>query len=1303
VVSDVGAQAHPLTEAQSGLWYAQRVDPENPLFNTGQYIELNGPLDLPAFEAALAQAVREADALALRFVDEPGGPWQRVDPANRPALEIIDVSHAPDPLAAAQADIARDMATPVDPARGQLAAERLFILGAQRFVWQQRIHHLAIDGYGMILLTRRIVELYNTARSGTPASAHAPGTAVAFAEDAAYRAADRRVEDGDYWRALFADRPDVASLATGTPASAHSFHRRAVEIDGEAFARLKSVGERTDIPWPDVVTALSAAYVQRHTATEEVIVGVPFMARLGSAAARVPAMLMNVLPLRVSAPADGALDDFLAEVARSLTRARRHGRYRSEQLRRDLKLIGGRHRLHGPLVNVLPFDETPRFDGLESRLEVLSTGPVEDITFTFRLHGVDGLRLEVDANPTLYPPEAVEAHAVRLRHFIAAASGAGTLVEVPTATPDEAERHVFALNATDHPVPDTTLAGLIERALAATPDAPALRFDGASMDYATLDARSRALAEKLVAGGSLKDGLIAVALPRSFELVIALVAILRAGAAYLPLDLAQPDARLSRILASAGPRLVLARTEEAGRFAGKAEVLAPEDWPHAPLGLELPTPEPDDAAYVIYTSGSTGEPKGVVIEHRAIVNRLEWMRAHYGFGSQDRILQKTPATFDVSVWEFFLPFLAGGCLVIAPPEAHRDPAALARIIREEAVTTAHFVPSMLAAFLAEPYAQGLALQRVFCSGEELPADLRDRFHRTLSAELHNLYGPTEAAVDVSYWPAGPDDRTTPVPIGFPVWNTRLYVLDGQGRPQPPGVPGHLFLGGVQLARGYLGRPDLTNERFLPDPFRPGERIYATGDLALWRPDGAVVFLGRSDHQIKIRGLRVELGEIETAVMSSGLVRQAAILAREDRSTRRIVAYVVPEPGAELAALRTHLAARLPDYMVPAAFVTLAALPVTANGKLDRAALPAPDFAGTGSRAPQSPTEIALAGLFAQQLELTAPIAAEDDFFALGGDSLHAVALLLKVREAFGRDPGLGALFAQPTVEGFARLIEAEGEDDAGLGPLITLQEGDPGLPPLFAIHPAGGLSWCYGRLARSLGPRRTVYGVQAPALAPDIATPASLDALAADYVARIRRVRPHGPYHLLGWSVGGIIAQAMAAKLRAADAEVGVVALLDSYPCDVWRGEPDPGEAGALKALIAIAGHDPDKLPALALNRASVLAFLRATNSPLGRLPEAALDGVVRVVAGNNALVRGHFHARFDGTLTHFRAALDHQGRDLSPGLWAPYAARVEVIDVPSLHAHLTGQEATALIAPVLARALHAAEQKEEERCATAV
>lgn len=1295
----------PLTEAQSGLWYAQGLDPANPLFNTGQYIELTGPLDLGAFASAIEQMTVEAEALSLRMAVTDAGPVQVVDPDRRPRLEVVDLAGAADPLAAAEAGIARDMAKPVDPTRDALAAERLFRLGPRRFVWQQRVHHLAIDGYGMILLTQRVADLYNAALTGTAPGPALPGLAAVFAEDAAYRTGPKRAADAAFWQAAFADRPEVAGLAPGKPASAHGFHRESVELAPATFDGLKRLADGLDIVWPDVVTALAAAYCQRHTGLPEVVVGVPHMDRLGRSVARVPAMLMNVLPLRVTPDEEVPLGDYLVGVARALIRARRHGRYRSEQLRRDLRLVGGQRRLHGPLVNLLPFDETPRFAGVASRLEVLSTGPVDDIGFTLRLHrradGGEGLRLEVDSNPDLYTREETAAHAARLEAFLAAAVAARRLADVPTASPAEVRRYLLEANATAHPVPDTTLAALIERTMRTTPDATAVVFGAERLDYAALDARTSALASQLAGLGMGRGDIVAVALPRSVEMMVALVAVLRAGAAYLPLDLGQPDARLARIAASARPRLALVGAEDAQRLAPHMPTLAPADWALQAGGAVPSPPTPDDAAYVIYTSGSTGEPKGVVIEHRAIVNRLEWMRQHYGFDASDRILQKTPTTFDVSVWELFLPLIAGCTLVVAPPGAHRDPVALARLIHEHRITTLHFVPSMLAAFLAEPAARGIAARRVFCSGEELPAELRDRFHRTISAELYNLYGPTEAAVDVSWWPAGPDDRSAPVPIGHPVWNTRLYVLDSRLRPLPPGVVGELYLGGVQLARGYLGRPELTAERFLPDPFLAGERIYRTGDLARLRPDGAVVFLGRSDHQIKIRGLRIELGEIEAAIAGTGLVRQQAVIAREDQpGVKRIVAYVVPAPGFSAEALRARLAVLLPDYMVPAAFVALDALPVTANGKLDRTALPAPDLAPVAARPLATGTERCVAALFAQELGIEAPIGGDDDFFELGGDSLSAVALLLRVRERFGRDPGLGALFEEPTVSGFARLIDAEAEMDSGLGPLVRLAEGDPALPPLFAIHPAGGITWCYGRLARALDPRRTVYGLQAPALAADLPPPASLADLAADYVGRIRAVRPEGACHLVGWSIGGIVAHAMAERLQALGARVGVVAMLDSYPADCWRAEPEPDEGAALKALLAIGGYDPDQLPQVELTRASVVGFLRAGHSPLGRLPDTALDGVVRVVAGNNRLVRAHVHGRYAGPILHFRAALDHQGRDLTPAHWRPYAGRVEVVEVPSLHAHLTGPEAVMRIAPALSRAM--AEMETEEPCAPA-
>ncbi|MDQ8023286.1 MAG: amino acid adenylation domain-containing protein [Moraxellaceae bacterium] len=1275
-------QARPLTEAQAGIWYAQRLAPENPAYNTAHILWIDGDLDVAAFVATANRAAQEAPALSLRIRDEEGGPQQWEDADYRPAIEVVDLGTDADPAATARAQMRADYLSPVDPGRDRLAQQRLFVLGPQRFAWYLRVHHLVTDGYGMALFSERVCALYGAADAGSPLGPLAP----VFDEDTAYRASDKRVRDAAYWREHLAGVPAASGLGPGFAPPAAEALRLVRPLDASLRERLLATAARLGQPWPDLVTALTADYCRRHAGVAEAVLGVPAMGRLGSASASVPAMVMNVLPLRV-AQSSAPVEEFVRSVGSAMTRARRHGRYRSEQLRRDLGLVGAQRRLYGPLINVQPFYQPLLLRGVALRTEILSTGPVDDVTLGFRGDAKTLLDLEVEANPSLYTPAQLEAHGARLPAFLHAALAAcdagRSLDDVPLATPAETEHFLYAVNDTAHEVPDTTLVALYEAQMAATPDAPALEFEGEVLSYAQLEQRSRALALQLRAQGVGRESVVALALPRSLELVIALLAVQRAGGAYLPLDLAHPDARLARILDSAQPACVLAFDDAVVRFPGR-DVLTPAQWSRDSAAALDADVQPQDAAYVIYTSGSTGEPKGVLIEHRAIVNRLEWMRTHYAIGAGDRILQKTPATFDVSVWEFFLPCLCGATLVVAPPDAHRDPRAIAQLIRQRNITTLHFVPSMLSAFLAAPDAQGLSVQRVFVSGEELGAELRDRFHATMHGELHNLYGPTEAAVDVSYWPAGPDDRSRPVPIGFPVWNTRLYVLDGRMRPLPPGVVGDLYLGGVQLARGYLGRADLTAERFLDDPFVPGARIYRSGDVARWRADGAVEFLGRSDHQIKLRGLRIELGEIEAAVRSAPGVARAEVMLRDDR----LVAYLQGEGGAEIdeQVLRSHVAARVPDYMVPSAFVALADWPLTANGKLDRGALPAPAVQ-MGESAPRTPTERELAALYAQVLELDAQVGAEADFFGLGGDSLSAVRLLMEIQKRWRCDPGLGALFATPTVAALAALIDAQpAQADHGLAPLIRLAPEVTGSTPLFAVHPAGGIAWNYRDLARALSPARTVYGLQSPALDLAEPLPESIAVLAADYADRIATVHAAGPVHLVGWSVGGIIAQAMAVELERRGREVGVLALLDAYPAECWRAEPEPTPVAALRALLAIAGYDPEAHPELD-TRERVIAFLRRGDSALGNLPEPVLDGVVRAVTGTNRLVRGHHHVACAATVLHIRAGRDHATRPhLQSSLWAPYTAKVEAVELPFLHAEMTGRDAVARIAPLLSQ-----------------
>ncbi len=1273
-----------LSEAQAGLWYAQRLAPDNPAFNTAHAVWIEGALDVAAFARAADQAAQEAEALALRIVEDAQGvPGQWLDPQHTPTLQVLDLSDQPDPAAAAREAMQRDRLSPVDPARDRLSQQRLFLLGPARSVWYLRVHHLATDGYGMGLLTERVCALY----AGHPQQAAVAPLQPVLEEDTQYRDSERRTRDAAYWREAMAGAPAATGLQAGMAPAAADALRHVQPIDTALRERLHAAAAAIGQPWPDLLTALGAEYCRRISGEAEAVIGVPFMGRLGSVSARVPAMVMNVLPLRVAATHD-TVDAYVRDIAMRLMRGRRHGRYRGEQLRRDLGLIGGQRRLHGPLVNVQPFYRPLQLAGVTATLEVLSTGPVDDATLGFRGDGTAVLDLEIEANPALYTPTQVQAHAARLLHFVSAAldvqATGGTIASVTLCTPAEAQRYVHDINATAHPVPELSLAALISARMAATPVATAVVFGAHQLSFAELEQRSRALALQLQAQGVGREARVVVALPRSLELIIALVAVLRAGGAYLPVDLAHPDERLARILRSAQPVCVLALAEDRARFPG-TPVLDPAQWQHHNDAALTTVPQPDDAAYLIYTSGSTGEPKGVLIEHRAIVNRLEWMREHYAIQPDDRILQKTPATFDVSVWEFFLPLISGATLVVAPPEAHRDPLALAALIRQHAITTLHFVPSMLAAFLAAPAARGLQLRRVFTSGEALDAALRDRFHATVQAELHNLYGPTEAAVDVSFWPASQDDTSAPVPIGHPVWNTRLYVLDAGMQPLPPGVAGDLYLGGVQLARGYLGRDDLTAERFLPDPFVAGGRLYRTGDVARWREDGAVEYLGRSDHQVKLRGLRIELGEIDAALRSAPGVTRAEVLLREDRPGEpRLVAYL-NAGGPALETLRAHLANRLPDYMVPAAFVELDHWPVTANGKLDRAALPAPAQASSSGVAPRTATEQALAALFAETLGLSTPVSADADFFALGGDSLSAVHLLLAIQQRWRCELGLGAVFAAPTVAALAARIDAPpAATDHGLAPMIRLASGDAALAPLYVIHPAGGIAWNYRDLARALSPAREVQGLQSPVLDPNQPLPASIEALAADYVERILALGRPRPVHLLGWSVGGILAQAMAVHLRGRGHEVGVLALLDAYPSECWRAEPEPDPIAALRALLAIAGHDPEAHPELD-SRARILAFLRRGDSALGNLPNVVLDGVVRAVTGTNRLIRAHHHTHYDGPLLHVRAGRDHLARpQLQSALWQAHAAHVEAIDLPFLHAELTGRDAVAQIAPWL-------------------
>lgn len=901
----------------------------------------------------------------------------------------------------------------------------------------------------------------------------------------------------------------------------------------------------------------------------------------------------------------------------------------------------------------------------------------------------------------------------------------------------ERRQVIDEFNSTQRPYPQEKLIHqLFEEQVDRAPSAIAVAFEGQSLTYAALNERANRLGSYLRERGVGPDTLVGICAERSLEMVVGLMGILKAGGAYVPLDPTYPGERLSYMLADAAPKIVLTQERLVPRLppSGAAVILLDTHWseigkrPSENLSADALGLASHHLAYVIYTSGSTGRPKGAMNEHRAVVNRLAWMQSEYALDEHERVLQKTPFSFDVSVWEFFWTLMSGARLIVARPEGHRDPAYLRDLIEAAGVTTLHFVPSMLRAFLGQhPRGRCPSIRHVVCSGEELSAALQNECLQLLPrARLSNLYGPTECAVDVTAWECAADPECRRVPIGRPIANTRIYVLDERLEPVPVGEPGEIYIAGVPVGRGYRNRPELTAERFLQDPFSrdPQARMYRTGDLGRWRDDGAIEYLGRNDHQVKIRGFRIELGEIEARLERCAGVREVAVLAREDvPGEKRLVAYWVTTQNPALAptaeALREALRSTLPEYMVPSAFVLLERMPVSPNGKLDRKALPAPDPAAYPRRAYQPPSgavEQTLAGIW-QSLLRVERIGRDENFFDLGGHSLLAVALSERVRGELGTELPLSAILEAPTIERLARRIAGDEPGDS----LVLIREGGGG-PPVFLIHDAYGETLLYRNLALRLDARHAVYGLHPRAL-PGIAMAHTRIAdMAAWHIAKVKSIQPHGPYYLGGLCAGGVIAFEMALQLQAQGEEVGLVALLDAadthaklkpYLGTRQRLERIAGELRAhqtqsgIRRAARIAGKLAGKAWGFTIYHAAkawqgtrdqarlqlLRLWLDRGHLPprlLGRLPMIA---TYLLAAAEYGPVR-----QFDGELVLFRAmrgtGVDAPFIDFFPDPafgWGPRASRgVRIVDVPGGHNSMLQEPHVSVLATHLQQAIDA-------------
>ncbi len=1242
------------------------------------------------------------------------------------------------------------------------------------FLWvYHSFSHVVADGFAAFNGLSRVAAIYRALSAGQPVPA-TRRMSLQQLLDADEAASTARDEDVAFWEASGALEQEDTSLAGRSASPSARSVRLAFSIDSSTQQALLDVAKQHAVSWPVLATAAVGSYLARVGGYPQASFGVPQMNRmfartlpeatraLGAASAQTGCTAVNVLPVQVAAT--GPIAESLHSVKEQYARNAEHPLARQEDLERTAR--NAQSRLFGAQINVVPFDAVlplaaPSKDESGSavptaRIHNISAGPVADATFTLR--GMPGrgnsISCEIDMNPALYTAKELERHAARLSEWLPAYAAeaqreGASLNNLGLATEAELAtlRELTAPALTEHPLEYKTLLGRFRDAVAAHPRALAVldsapapgevltpeserayAFDRA-LTYAELDERARALAAQLLDWGVRPSDAVGLRVHRGVEQYVALYALLYAGATYVPVlpdlpaervGVMMEDAECSLLLHGPGLHPLSAQElnpQEPQRHANLPQhtlpLLSTDDSTRAPAAEELPGVKTglDEDAYVLFTSGSTGRPKGVAISHRAIDNRLRWQQHQIPVGEGDRVLHKTPISFDVHVWELYWPLAEGAAVVIAAPDGHRDPAYLARVIAEQSVTAVHFVPTMLSALTSSPAARRILadagfgrdreqpLRYVVCSGEALQKDQVQAAGEVLGVYPLNLYGPTEAAVDVTFWETSTDPQRESVPIGEPVWNTGTLILDPTGHPVPVGVTGELHLSGVQLARGYKNNPQATAAAFVEQApagalaLLNGEsqRLYRTGDLACWEilPDGRAVigYRGRTDYQIKVRGQRLELGDIEMALAAvEGVSASVALLYRGLREPALAAVLEVGDVPAERAeqlveAAREHCAQVLPDYMVPTLWHTLPALPVSPSGKADRKLLATLDLT------PQTSDAEGPHGLLEQQLcSIIAGVlgrerfGVDEDFFASGGHSLAALEVIAAVEEQLGLSVSIGALFAHPTVQALAASIAGERGEGAEFAPVLPLREhpaahdATDAPAPLFILPPAGGLGWCYGGYLSHLPAQQGVYALQAEAFSdPQAGFASSLQELAEGYLKLIEKTLAERSlprrFALMGWSVGGTAAVQVAALAQAAGAQVERVVLLDAYPSEQWQGVPAPDEQESFRALLRMGGL-PEPAADEQLDLPGTLERLQRAGSAMGYLPEEKLGVCLGSMRASAALMRGAEQAFFDGDV--LLVGVPHEDQPyLDAAGWAAHASSFRSVLLEGTHPDL--------------------------------
>ncbi|MFH5244706.1 non-ribosomal peptide synthase/polyketide synthase [Antrihabitans spumae] len=1117
-----------VSAAQQRMWLVNQMDPTAATYNIAMSIRLTGALDIDALSAAVADVVERHESLRTIYPGTGDGPIAHILGADAFSFDTqvtlateADLPVRLNEFASAGFDVSREL-----PMR-----TAVFALAADVHVVAFVVHHIAADGASMAPLARDVMTSYIARSHGDNAQWSA--LPVQYADYALWQQellGDPTDADSvartqlDYWTTALAEVPEVSALPTDRQRLPGRSARGDVvrfAIPAELRGTLTDLARRHDATLFMVLHAALAVVLGRLSGARDITVGTPVAGRGDGLLDDLVGMFVNTVVLRTELDPTASFDDLVRQAREVDLNA-----FSNADLPFDVLVNAVRPQrtpTHTPLFQVMLAYQNNTAAHLELPGLTIDVDEVDTGTSKFDLH----LMLTEDPEQTGEPIDAVLTYATDIfdestvtafaQRYLAVLGDVASSAATPIGDLEILGSTELALlatwNATTVEVADEMLLDRFAAQAALTPDAVALEFGDRTMTYAEFSAEVNALARHLIGVGIGPESIVGLAMRRSVDLVVGMYAVVAAGAAYLPIDLDHPAERTDYVIDSARPAAVLTTAAERSELAIAAPVFVIDSLDltaYATTPIEqrerTATLGPDNTAYVIYTSGSTGRPKGVAVTHRAIVNRLRWMQAEYGLTESDAVLQKTPSTFDVSVWEFFWPLQIGARLVVAAPDGHRDPAYLADIIGRREITVAHFVPSLLAVFTAAADRDRCApLRMVFCSGEALPAPTATAFLALSSAQLHNLYGPTEAAVDVTYWEFVDTDETT-VPIGAPVWNTQLHVLDSRLRLVPPGAVGELYLAGTQLARGYAGRGGLTADRFVASPFESGARMYRTGDLVAWRADGNLTYLGRSDFQVKLRGLRIELGEIEQALLEDSSVAQAAVvLKHSDTVGDVLVGYVVAASaaGVDTMGLSARIARRLPAYMVPTQLAVLDEFPLSANGKLDRNRLPMPEFdlPVVDYVAPRTAAEAVVAGVFADMLGVER-VGIDDNFFALGGNSLVAMRMAARIGAALDTEVAVRELFDAPTVAQLVELLDSTAADKAGR-PQIVAASRDGELP----LSPAQQRMWFINQFDTNSSAYNLAFSLRLTG-ALDID---ALQAASADVVARHESLRTRYP------------------------------------------------------------------------------------------------------------------------------------------------------------------------------------------------